>query len=78
VNKAIGELHKLGLTKAVGKPCHFSRLNQINDLKNWIQQKFGRVDVLINNAATSLHFGSMLDTSEKAYDKMMELNVKVI
>lgn len=60
-----------------GKPCHFGRMDQIENLRKWIQEKFGRLDVLVNNAATSLHFGPILDTSSKAYDKMMNLNVKV-
>ena len=60
-----------------GKACHFGRPDQIEKLRKWVETTFGRLDVLINNAATSLHFGPILDTSSKAYDKMMNLNVKV-
>ncbi len=37
---------------------------------------FGRVDVLVNNAATNLHFGPMLDCEEGAFDKTFEVNLK--
>lgn len=36
----------------------------------------GRLDVLVPNAACSTHFGSQLTITEKAYDKMWDLNVK--
>ena len=35
-----------------------------------------RIDVLVPNAACSTHFGNQLDISEKAYDKLWNLNVK--
>ena len=41
-----------------------------------IEKAHGRLDVLVPNAACSTHFGSQLDISEKAYDKMWNLNVK--
>ena len=36
----------------------------------------GRLDVLVPNAACSTHFGAQMEISEKAYDKMWDLNVK--
>ena len=78
VNKALSQLKSEGFSNMHGKPCHFGRPTQIESLRKWIKETFGRVDVLINNAATSLHFGPMLETTSKAYDKMMNLNVKVI
>jgi NAD(P)-dependent dehydrogenase (short-subunit alcohol dehydrogenase family) len=38
--------------------------------------EFGRVDVLVNNAATSPHFGPVLDAGEAQWDKTFEVNVK--
>ena len=40
------------------------------------QQHDGRLDILVPNAACSTHFGLQLDISEKAYDKLWDLNVK--
>ena len=39
-------------------------------------KKFGKVDVLVNNAATNPHFGPMLSIDEGAWDKTFEVNVK--
>ena len=36
----------------------------------------GRLDVLVPNAACSTHFGPQLQITERAYDKMWDLNVK--
>jgi NAD(P)-dependent dehydrogenase (short-subunit alcohol dehydrogenase family) len=77
VDKAVNQLKKDGYSNAFGQPCHFGRVKQVQQLKAWISEKFGKLDVLINNAATSLHFGPILETTPKAYDKMMDLNVKV-
>lgn len=41
-----------------------------------IKTKYGKLDVLVPNAACSTHFGDQMDISEKAYDKMWDLNVK--
>jgi NAD(P)-dependent dehydrogenase (short-subunit alcohol dehydrogenase family) len=49
------------------------------DCKTLVEQtiaKFGKVDVLVNNAATNPYFGPMLDIEEGAWDKTFEVNVK--
>jgi NAD(P)-dependent dehydrogenase (short-subunit alcohol dehydrogenase family) len=38
--------------------------------------KFGKVDVLDNNAATNPYFGTFVDIEETAWDKTFEVNVK--
>jgi NAD(P)-dependent dehydrogenase (short-subunit alcohol dehydrogenase family) len=38
--------------------------------------KFGKVDVLVNNAATNPYFGPMLDIDATAWDKTFEVNTK--
>ena len=43
---------------------------------DFISTKFGRIDVLVPNAAVSTHFGNQFDISERAYDKLWDLNVK--
>ena len=39
-------------------------------------EAFGRVDVLVNNAATNPYFGPLLDTEAGAWDKTFEVNLK--
>lgn len=39
-------------------------------------EHFGKVDILVNNAATNPHFGPMLDVDMGAWDKTFEVNLK--
>lgn len=40
-------------------------------------EKFGRVDVAVNNAGTNPHFGPILTAEESQWDKIFEVNVMV-
>ena len=41
-----------------------------------IAEKYGKLDVLVTNAAVSTHFGAQFEITEKAYDKLWNVNVK--
>lgn len=54
-------------------------VGEINFCKSLILQtleKFGRLDILINNAASNPVYGPIVDTEEWAFDKIMQVNVK--
>jgi NAD(P)-dependent dehydrogenase (short-subunit alcohol dehydrogenase family) len=38
--------------------------------------RFGGVDILVNNAATNPHFGPLLTSEESHWDKILDVNVK--
>ena len=63
-----------GQADAIGG--HTGNLEQINQLFEQIQNKYGRLDILINNAATNPHFGEMIDADEAVWDKTNEVNLK--
>jgi NAD(P)-dependent dehydrogenase (short-subunit alcohol dehydrogenase family) len=56
--------------------CHTGNLAQISDLFAEIENSYGRLDILVNNAATSPYFGDMVNADEKAWDKTNDVNLK--
>lgn len=57
-------------------PCHAGDLAQIGNLFRKINSACGRLDILINNAATNPYFGDMLNADERAWDKTNAVNLK--
>lgn len=62
--------------KADAMAGHTGNLQQISQLFEQIKNKYGRLDILINNAATNPHFGEMMSADEGAWDKTNEVNLK--
>ncbi len=56
--------------------CHVGHRNQREDMLDQALRAYGKVDILVNNAATNPHFGPMLGIDEAAWDKTFEVNVK--
>lgn len=75
VEKAVEGIKKEG-HKAVGFPCHVGNKQQREDLLNFVKNTFGRLDVLVPNAAVSTFFGNQFEIPEAAMDKMYEINIK--
>lgn len=77
VDQAVAELKKQGL-KADGFVCHVGIKEQRDKLHNYIKATYGRLDVLVLNAAVSTQYGSLFDTTEQQFDKTFDINVKAI
>ncbi|XP_003743672.1 dehydrogenase/reductase SDR family member 4 [Galendromus occidentalis] len=75
VNKAVETLTKEGLT-VTGVPCHVGDADQRKNLLKTAVDKFGGLDILVSNAAVNPSATQVLDTPEKAWDKIFEINVK--
>lgn len=56
--------------------CHTGKPELIDALFAQVQDAYGRVDILVNNAATNPYFGPAIDISESLYDKTFEVNTK--
>jgi dehydrogenase/reductase SDR family member 4 len=69
-----GELGGPGTVYPVA--CHVGRADQIQRLVEIVNAKFGRVDVLVNNAATNIAQEPVLAIDEGKFDKMIEVNLK--
>jgi NAD(P)-dependent dehydrogenase (short-subunit alcohol dehydrogenase family) len=62
--------------RAVARACHAGRLEDVEALFTAIQEDFGRLDILINNAATNPWFGPAADLPPEAFDKTVDVNLK--
>src|SRR5215210_172990 len=62
--------------EAIAVACHTGRAADVEALVARTREAFGGVDILVNNAATSPHFGPLLDAAEPQWDKTFEVNVK--
>src|SRR4051794_482400 len=56
--------------------CHTGKTDQIEALIKAVIARFGRIDVLVNNAATNPHFGPMLTADDGVFDKTFEVNAR--
>lgn len=62
--------------QAISVPCHIGDKDQCQQLVNAAIKEWGRIDVLVCNAATNPVYGPMSDMTDEAYDKIMNTNVK--
>lgn len=57
-------------------PCNISRKAEVEALVSGTVQRFGRVDILVCNAAVNPVYGPMSALTDEAFDKIMGANVK--
>lgn len=62
--------------KATAIACHIGELEQIQAVFARIRETFGRLDILVNNAATNPQFGHILDTDVSAFQKTVDVNIR--
>jgi len=58
--------------------CNITRMEEMESLVAAILREQGRIDVLVNNAATNLFNGHALDVGEAEFDKVIEINVRSV
>ena len=56
--------------------CHVGKAEQIQHLVETTHRQFGRIDILVNNAATNIAQEPVLQIDEAKFDKMIEINLK--
>ncbi len=62
--------------QAQAMACHTGYQDQIEAMYNRVAESYGRLDILVNNAATNPHFGEMLSADEGIWDKTLDVNLK--
>ncbi|MFE6821321.1 SDR family oxidoreductase [Streptomyces sp. NPDC057690] len=70
VRRAAGELDGIGLAGDVGDPGHPHALTEL------CLDTFGRLDVLVNNAATNQPYGPLMDADPGAWREAFTVNVE--
>lgn len=75
LEKVADEIKMLG-RRALAVSAHVGRIEQISDVVNKVATEFGKIDILVNNAGTSPVYASVLDVEERAWDVIMNLNLK--
>ena len=75
VQKAVKDLKSKSLD-VQGIQCHVSNENDRQKMVDLVKSQYGKLDILVSNAAVNPYFGPTLETPEKSYDKIFDVNVK--
>ena len=67
--------------RAAGGECwplqsHLGHIEDIRKVVDAVMERYGRIDILVNNAGASPAMGSVLDTDERLWETIMNLNMK--
>lgn len=62
--------------KATAMACHIGEMEQISAVFAQIREQFGRLDILVNNAAANPFFGNILDTDLSSFQKTVDVNIR--
>ncbi|MDD5475305.1 MAG: glucose 1-dehydrogenase [Syntrophales bacterium] len=75
LEKVAAEIRKRGRA-ALAVEAHVGRMNQIEGMVKAVKDSFGAIDILVNNAATNPSMAQAMDIDERAWDSIMNLNLK--
>jgi len=75
LEKVAAEIRGVG-RRALVISAHLGKMEDVRKVADTARVAFGKVDILINNAGTSPVFASFLESDEKLWDAIMNLNLK--
>lgn len=75
LEKVAEEIKKTG-RKCLPVATHVGRLEEIKNLVDKAATEFGKIDILVNNAATNPTMAAAIDIDDRAWDSIMNLNLK--
>jgi NAD(P)-dependent dehydrogenase (short-subunit alcohol dehydrogenase family) len=64
--------------EAISVPCNVGRKEEVENLVSVTLKKWGKIDILVCNAASNPAFGPMLKVTDEVFDKIMLTNVKSV
>ena len=56
--------------------CNTGDIDSINNVVSYTKDKFGGIDILVNNAAANPYYGPILNSEDSHWDKIFQVNVK--
>ena len=62
--------------EAMVVPCHIGKKEELRALVDRVEETWGRIDVLVCNAAINPVYGPMSELTDEAFDKIMGTNVR--
>ncbi len=74
--QAVGDEIRAKGVKCLEVPTHARKTEDLKNLTDKVMEHYGRIDVLVNNAATNPAMGPIVDTEESVFDHIMETNLK--
>ncbi len=74
-DRVAAEIEELG-REALGHPCHVGSWEQVDRLADAAYERFGKVDVLVNNAGMAPLYPDPLGLTEELWDKTLAVNLK--
>ncbi|XP_055911758.1 dehydrogenase/reductase SDR family member 4 [Eupeodes corollae] len=75
VDAAVDKLKKLNL-EVLGVKCHVGLSEERKALFEQTIQKYGKLNILVSNAASNPAVGGVLECEESVWDKIFDVNVK--
>lgn len=64
--------------EAIAVPCNVGQKEQVKNLVDTVLGKWGRIDILVCNAASNPAYGPMASATDEVFDKIMLTNVKSV
>jgi NAD(P)-dependent dehydrogenase (short-subunit alcohol dehydrogenase family) len=75
LDKAADEFKKHGID-FFAKTAHAGKSDQLSMLFRGIEERFGKLDILVNNVGTNVLTPLVTEADESLWDKLMETNLK--
>lgn len=75
---AVGAALERAGYQVLARPCNVSRKEELQALVDATRQKWGRIDIVVANAATNPYFGPLAEISDEVFDKIIGNNVKSV
>lgn len=77
VAEAVQELgEEYGADRVAGRACNVSKAGQVRELADFAKERFGRIDLWINNAGTNAYkYGPLLESDDDDLAAIVETNV---